>query len=288
MTSLLVTGATGTVGSSVVRELRSRGIAVRAFVRDPDRARTLVGSDVDLAAGDFADRESLAVALNGVERVFLACANHPRQFEYEANVIDAAKAAGVELIVKLSAVGAAVGSPLEFWHAQGRIEQHLADSGVPAVVLRPTMYMTGLLAAAETISQMGKLFVPAEQAAVAMVDPRDVADAAAAALASQAANETWTLTGPESLTYAQIADELSVVVGRAVDYVDIPDEQAQAALLQAGMPEWLAANLLTLFGLVRQGALSRTTGTVRAVTGHEPRRFSQFASDFGHVFNAHH
>ena len=99
---VLVTGATGTVGRHVVGALRARGVAVRAFVRDGDKATALFGADVELAIGDFADRASLDRALEGIDRVFLACGNVPGQVEHECAAIDAARAAGVERVVKLS------------------------------------------------------------------------------------------------------------------------------------------------------------------------------------------
>ena len=287
MTLVLVTGATGTVGSSVVRLVQDRGMHVRAFVRDPHRAASSLGDDVDLAVGDFADRHSVATAMKDVDQVFLACANHPQQFEYEANAIDAAAASGVERIVKLSAVGAEIGSPLEFWDTQGRIEQHLSESAIPAVVVRPTTYMTGVFAAADSVAQTGKLFVPAGQARIAMVHPRDVAEVVAITVGSgDWEGRTLTLTGPEALTYGEIAGHLSALLGRPVEYVDVSDDQARSNLLAAGLPGWLVTNLIMLFGLIRQGAMSETTHTVQAVTGRRPSGFFQFATEFFGAFRA--
>ena len=289
MTTILVTGATGTVGSALIGELVAREADVRAFVRDADKAAAVLGAEIEVCVGDFADSESLTRAMRGVDRVFLACANHPRQVEYEANALDAAKAKEVERVVKLSALGAEIGSPLDFWDAQGRIEVPLAQSRVAAVLLRPTTYMTGVLAAAATIADLGMLFVPAGQARVAMIDPRDVAAVAAVALTTEGhEGSTWTLTGPEALTYGDVASRLSTLLGRRVEYVDVPDEQARAGLLQAGMPDWLASNLVTLFALIRQGVMTETTDTVFAVTGRPPRTFDEFAQDALPAFATRH
>lgn len=280
MSAVLVTGATGTVGSAVTRELAARGVDVRAFVRDAGRAATMLGPDVELVAGDFGEPASLTEAMKGVDRLFLACPNHPLQAAYECSVIDAAAEAGVDRVVKLSAYGAEAGSPLAVWDAHGRIERHLAASGAAAVVLRPAMYMTGVLAGAETVKAMGMLFVPAGDARVAMIDPADVAAAAAVALAADRFEPaTWTLTGPEALTYGEVAGRLAALLGRTVTYVDVPDDQALGGMLQAGLPEWLASNLVTLFGLVRQGVMAETTGTFQEVTGRAPRTFAAFAGD---------
>jgi uncharacterized protein YbjT (DUF2867 family) len=284
MTKVLVTGATGNVGSQVVRELRGRGVPVRAFVRDPDEAAATLGQEIELAVGEFSDPNSIRRALDGVEYVFLACGNHPRQVEYETNAIDAARAAGMRRIVKLSATGARIGSPLAFWDWHGRIEQHLRVSGLPAVILRPGFYMTNLLGSTEAIKHTGKLFAPADGARIAMIDPRDVAAAAAVVLTEDGHHgKTYTLTGPESITYDEVAGQLSKVTGRKIEFVNVPDGAAREALVQAGTPDRMAEQLVILFGLLRQGAAAQTTDEVRALTGREPRSFAEFARDFAHL-----
>src|SRR5205809_4631957 len=134
MRTVLVTGATGNVGSRVVRELGRRGVSVRAFVRDQSKGARMLGAGVELVVGDFSDTASVARAVRGADAVFLASPNAPRQVEHEVTVIDAAANAGVGQIVKLSTVGAEIGSPLAFWDGHGRIERHLEQSRVSAVV----------------------------------------------------------------------------------------------------------------------------------------------------------
>ena len=285
MTTVLVTGATGAVGSAVVDELRERGAAVRAFVRDRARAAAVLGEDVELAVGDFEDPASVRRALRGVERVFLACGNVPGQVRHETSAIDAAAAAGVERIVKLSANGAAPGSPLAFWDWHGRIEQHLARSGVAAVVLRPDNYMTNLLASAEAIAQAGMLFAPAGRARVAMVDPRDVAAVAAVALTEDGHDgEGYVLTGPRAVTFDEIAAALSDATGHHVAFVDVDDAAARQGMLEGGLPGFLIDFLVALFCALRGGAHAVPTGTVRAVTGTEPRGIAAFAREHATAF----
>jgi uncharacterized protein YbjT (DUF2867 family) len=285
MTKVLVTGATGSVGSGVVRELRDRGVFVRALVRDPDKSAATLGRGIELAVGDFADPGSIRRALDGVEHVFLACGNVPNQVEYETDAIDAARAAGVRRIVKLSALGAEVGSPLTFWDWHGQIEERLWASGVPAVVLRPSFYMTNLLGAAQGVRHQGALFAPAEGARISMIDPRDVAAVAAVALITDGhEGQTYVLTGPEAIAYERIAKELCAVTGRHVRFVAVPDEAARQALVETGMPEFIAKQIVTLFGALRQGVQERTTGAVRASTGREPRTFARFAQDHAGLF----
>ncbi len=278
-------GGSGNGGGGVLREPQAPGEAVRAFVRDLERAAEKLGDGVELAPGDLADAASVRRAMAGVDRVFLACANEPRQVEYEVGAIEAAREAGVRRIVKLSALGAGAGSPVAFWDWHARIERHLRSSGVPAVVLRPAFYMTNLLGSAEAVRHTGKLFAPAAGARIAMIDPRDVAAVAAVALTQDGHHgRTCTLTGPEAVTYEEVAAQLSGSTGRAIGFVPVPDEAAREAFIQSGAPDWMADQFVTLFGLLRRGAAAQATGEVRALIGREPSGLTEFAHDFAHLF----
>ena len=287
MKKVLVTGATGNAGSRVVGKLRDLGVPVRAFVRDAGRAAAVLGDGVEVAVGDFANAASVRRALDGVEGVFLACANVPSQVEHETTVINAVAGAGVRRIVKLSALGAEVGSPVAFWDWHGRIEDHLRASGVPAVVLRPTFFTTNLLGAAEQVRHEGALFAPTEGARISMIDPEDVAAVAAAVLAGAGrTGETHVLTGPEAITYGRVAEDLSAVLGRNIRFVPVPDGAVRESLVGAGMPEFVAGQLVGMFGALRAGAHDTTTDAVRMLRGRKPRGFAAFARDHAEAFGA--
>jgi uncharacterized protein YbjT (DUF2867 family) len=256
MTRVLVTGATGTVGSRVLAQLRERDVPVRAFARG--------------LGGDFDDAATIRAALDGVTAVFLAAPNGPRQLAHETAVIDAAVAAGVQRIVKLSAIGAEVGSPVPFWDCHGRVEADLRACGVSAAILRSSFFMTNIDVAAP------ELYLPGAGARVAMIDPDDVA-AAAAAARCDGATGTHELTGPASLTFDEVADVLSEVTGRAVGFVPVPDEAAREAMVAQGLPAPAAAGIVSVFAQLRAGAHERVTGEVRALVGREPRSFLDHA-----------
>lgn len=259
---------------------------MRIFIRDRDAAASLHGSAVDYAVGDLDDLGSVERALQDVDQVFLASPNHPSQQAREIAFIDAAVGAGVRRIVKLSAIGAEIGCPLAFWDTHGRIEAHLRDCDPAAVILRPAFYMSGLLASAATVRDVGRLFLPAGQARVAMIDPRDVAAVAATVLArSGDEGRTYRLTGMESLAFAEVAERLSQAIGRPLDYVDVPPADARAAMLGSGMPEWLVDNVLILFGLIRTGALAGITGDVQDLLKRQPRRLADFATEYAEAFS---
>jgi len=283
--TILVTGATGNVGSKVVAELLARGAGVRAFVRDPDRAAALLGDDVELAVGDFADRDSLRRALEGADRLFLACSNVPCQVDYEIGAIEAAKAAGVTRLVKLSVSAAAADSPLVFARWHGLIERHLARSGLPAVRVCPGFLMSTLLMAADAIRATGQIHSPAGRARIAMVHPRDVAAAAAVTLTEDGhEGGRYVLNGPRAITYEEVAALLSEATGRRIDFIDVPEDAAHQAMLDGGTPPAVADFLVRLFRALRQGLDEKTSDTVRALTGAEPRGFAEFAREHAAAF----
>ncbi|HWC12079.1 MAG TPA: SDR family oxidoreductase [Acidimicrobiales bacterium] len=282
---IVVTGATGNIGSRLVRELAARGQAVRAFVRDAAKAEAVLGGDVEVAVGDFADPASIRAAVAGADTVVVSSANDPRQAEYEANVFDAVVATGGHRVVKISSVGAHARSRASFvdWHH--RSEQHLARSNLAGTVLRCNFYMSNLFAYADTIREAGQVVAPAGGATVAMVDPRDVA-AAAAVVVTEGGHDaaTYLLTGPEALTFAQVAASLSAALGRPIEFVDVPGQAAREGALASGLPEWLADGLVSLFGVLEDGIAAATTDTVRALTGRDPRSLREFVQDHAGVF----
>ena len=283
--TILVTGATGTVGTSLVLQLRSRNQNVRALVHNPNKAAGLDGSAVEKVRADFADPASLRKALDGVDAVFLACGNIPDQVEYECTVIDEATRAGVQRIVKLSARGATIGSRAAYWDWHGVIERHLKASGIPSVLLQPSFMMTNLLASADQVRDRGMLFAPAADARIAMIDPRDVAAAAAVALTTDGHDgDAYVLTGPDAITFQQVAQTLSAVTGRAIAFVDIPPEATIAALVDAGLPPFAAQQVVTVFGELRAGVQRQTTNTVQALTGRPARSFAAFAREYVSAF----
>ncbi len=266
--TILVTGATGNVGSALVDLLQARDVRLRTLPRTPRL-----------------DRDTLATAIHGVDAVFLACGNVPAQVDFECAVIDQAAQAGVRRIVKLSARGADPAATPAYWRWHAEIEQHLRASGVPAVLLQPSFLMTNLLAATEHVREQGMLFAPAGDATISMVHPADVAAVAAVVLTTDGHDgATYVLTGPEAITYTQVAADLSTAIGRPVGYADIPPEAARAGLLAAGLPDFVVAQLLEVFAALRRGEQSTTTDAVQRLTGWGPQSFATWAATYAEAF----
>jgi uncharacterized protein YbjT (DUF2867 family) len=287
MSTILLTGATGTIGSALV-PLLARGVAVRALARNPERAQHLTAAGVDVRRWDSGDPTSLSAAMAGVDAVFLACGNVPEQVGTECAVIDAAAAAGVSRIVKLSARGADPTARVAFWRWHATIEEHLHASGVPAVVLRPGFLMTNLLAAADQVRHQRMIFAPAGQARIAMIHPADVAAVAARVLTRSGHDgRAYVLTGPGAIGYSDVAAALSRSIGTPVDYVNVPAPAALSAMTDAGVPAFAAEQIVTVFEALRSGAQTDITDTVPMLTGRAARPITAFADEYAAAFGVH-
>jgi uncharacterized protein YbjT (DUF2867 family) len=282
---VLVTGATGRAGSEVVRALLARGERVRAFVRDPEEARAALGDGAELAVGDFADADSVRAALEGADTLFLSGPDDPRRVGWETRAIDAAAASGVRRIVKLSSVSAEPGAPAVFWEWHGLVERHLAESGIPSVILRACAFMSNVAMGAAGVAEERCLYAPAGDARIAMIDPRDVGAVAAAVLTDPAHDgQTYLITGPEAITYGRVARELAAATGSDVEFVDLPDADAIHALVGDGLPPSAAEQVVGVFGQLKGGAGERVTTCVEELTGRPPRDFAAWARDHAHLF----
>lgn len=281
---ILVTGATGKVGSEVARQLHARGVPVRALVRSPEKARELLPEGVELARGDLGDPASLDEAMRGVERLFLLSAPDPRQVEWERNAVEAARRAGVRHVVKLSVVGASEDSPVQLarWHRES--EKEIAASGLAWTFVQPTFFAQNFLNFAESVRGEGVIHA-AIHGRASYVDVRDIAAVAVAALTEPGhEGKTYVVTGPEALSYEDAAERISAAVGKPVRYVEVPAEAVRGGMVAAGMPEWYADDLAALSEVINQGWAEGVSDAVATVAGREPIRFERFARDHAAAF----
>ncbi len=282
---ILITGATGNVGSALIAELSSRGARVRAFVRDCAHAQAIALPGVEIVQGDFAEPETFVPALEGVGALFLLIPSSSKVEAQQRDFVDGARRSGVKHIVKLSQFAADEHAPGRFQRYHAAIERHIRDSEIPYTFLRPNLFMQGLLLLRSTIASEGAFYLSADEATVSVVDVRDIASVAAQVLIEPGHDgKTYDLTGPEALTHAEMADRLSKATGRLIRHVDIPSAAMRQALIGFGMPAWQAYGLVEDYEHYRRGEASVVTTTVRDITGSEPRTFSQFASDFAGAF----
>lgn len=283
--TILVTGATGTVGSEVVKALANCGVTVRAGVHSLVKGERLkkLNPEVQLVELDFDRPQTLAVAFTGVEKVFLLTPFTEQQVAEAKRLIDAARTAGVRHIVKLSAAGAEQepGIQLGRWHRE--VEHYLEQSGLAYTLLRPTAFMQNFTQYySAPIRQEGRFYMPLGDGKVSYVDARDIASVAATVLTDESEQhygKAYTLTGPEAVGGNEAAQALSEATGRPVQYVDVPEDAARQAMLASHMPTWMTDALLELHAISKAGYAAGTTTTVQDITGRPPHTFQQFAHD---------
>ena len=285
---ILVTGATGNVGTELVKALFRKGVTFGAMVRKTEQAGILRSLPrTELVVGDFDDPSSLAQALRGVERAFLLTPSSERAQAQQLAFVEAARRQGVRHLVKLSQWAADRNSPVRFLRYHAAVEAAIRGSDIAYTFLRPTLFMQGLLGFRATIAQSGRFYACAGDAKIAIVDVRDVADVATAALTEPGHEaKTYNLTGPVALTHAEMSAQLASAVGKRVHFVDVPPDQMRAALLEAGMPEWQADGLLEDYAHYRRGEASAVASGVKDATSRSPRPFSEFAADYAESFSS--
>ena len=282
---ILVLGGTGKVGQEVVRGLIAAQQEVRALVRDPEAARSKLGSSVALVRGDFTHSGSLDEAMHGVERMYLVTPASPALQQVEANVIQAAARARVRHVVKQSNLGSTdePGVKLQRWHRAG--EKLLERSGMAWTFVRPTGFMTNALGWASTIKSQGAVYAPAGEGRLSVVDPRDIAAVAVRALIEPGhEGKAYDLTGPEALTTAEQVATISAVIEKPIKYVDVPPAAARTAMLGMGMPAELADAMLEFMELVRSGKAGMVADSVQRVTGRPARTFEAWARENASYF----
>ena len=283
--TILVTGATGTVGRDVAKLLSKKGAAVRAGVRDQAKARPRFDDDIALVTFDFENEGSFAGALDGVAKVFLLPPLLPNQVELTNRFVDAAKRAGIRHIVKLSAIGVDDGTQATPIKGHAANEQHIRESGLAFTFLRPNSFMQNFITYFPP--RNGAIYLPWGTGTASFVDTRNIASVAAEVLTSDGHEEkTYTLTGPAALGIADVARILSEAVGREFKYVDVPEGAARDGMLQAGMPKWLVEGLMELHAINKQNRWSYVTSDIEKVTGNPPTDFAQFARDHAEKFRA--
>lgn len=271
---ILVTGATGDVGSETVRLLAAQQQPVRALVRDTSHIQP---ADVEVVTGDFDDPDSLDAAMRGVDIVVLVTPAVPHQ---EIAVIDAAARAGVTHVVKATSKASA-DSPVERRRGQAQIEHHLQASGLAWTLLRSNAYLQNLLTLAPLVRQTGGFVMSAGDGRVGMVDARDVANVAACVATNpdRHAGATYWPTGPALITYADIADELSLALGQPIDYRRISPDEHREMMTRAGVPDPVATSNAQAFALIAEGDAAWITDDVETITGNVPRTLHTFVTE---------
>src|SRR5580700_1484027 len=283
---ILITGASGSVGKTVLAEVARSGEKHRAMYRSKEEAaKAPAGTETVIA--DFADKGSLAAALRGVESVYLVCSPIPDLVKLESNAIEACEKAGVRRIVLNSALGAGdYGKSFPSWHR--KVEDKLKATKLAHCILRPNSFFQNLLTYyAPGIRAQGAFYSSVGDARLSYLDVRDIAAVAAKALQNgEHDGKTYELNGPEALTSGEIAERISRQAGVTAKYVDIPPEAQRKAMLDQGMPEWQVTALLELQEYYTGGKGGTVDGVLQGLLGRPPIAMDGFLEEFAGEFRS--
>ncbi|WP_394830245.1 NAD(P)H-binding protein [Pendulispora rubella] len=280
MQNIVVTGATGNIGSRIVLELVARKRAdVIAFVRDPLKASSLAAAGAVLRRGTLEDSASLRAGFAGADTVVLITAGGTLAEQAKA-AIEAARAAGVRKIVRVSSLKASLDGPTDSCRQDARAEAHLRASGLTHVILRGHCFMQNTLKGIRSIREEGNVYFGSGSGKIGMIDARDIADAAVAAVERDAWDgQILELTGPVAIDFATVAAAFTAELGLNIAYVPIAPEAAGEAARKFGADPWTATVLTEYCTAYAKGWGDFTTQHVAELTGHAPRSIADFARE---------
>jgi uncharacterized protein YbjT (DUF2867 family) len=285
--SILVTGATGNVGSQVVKQLSSfRGI-VRAAVQSKNRADDIKNTKAELVEMNFNKSETVEAAFKGIQKLFLLTPFVPDMVEMSKSLIREAKKANVNYIVKQSAFGSELEDGITMNKLHRQVEEAIVSSGINYTLLRPMSFMQNYLGLSDSIKLQGIFYAPLIDSRTSFVDVRDIAAVAVEALTKSGhENKAYNITGPEAVSNYDIANILSKTTGRKITYVNISDDEARKGMKENGMQEWTINALMELYDFQKAGKASHVSLDVERVINRKPISFEQFAKDYSDTFRS--
>ncbi|MBV8226316.1 MAG: NAD(P)H-binding protein [Verrucomicrobia bacterium] len=281
---ILVTGATGNIGSELVKLLVAKDESVRVISRDEKKVSHL-DPGVQRVIGDRHDPSIVRKAVQGTDKVFMLAVLFDKNHEADRLLIEEAKQAGARQIVMISS-----GTVRMEGNAIGRLhrekEEMVEDSGIPWTLLRPGGFMSNAIVWwAESIKSQSKVFNPAGNGKTAPISPYDIAAVAAAALTSSGHDgKAYDLTGAELLSAPEQVEILSKVIGKPIECVDIPPEVAAERMIAAGLPDALVKSLAELWEQVRKEAYTFHTNEVERLTGRPAQTFETWCREHRSAF----
>ncbi|WP_437337388.1 NmrA/HSCARG family protein [Sorangium sp. So ce394] len=283
--TILVTGATGTVGRHVVEQLAKRGAGVRALVRDPAKANFPAG--VAVAQGDLLDVDALRSAFSGVSTLFLLNAVVPDEFTQALIALNLAREAGVERIVYLSVIHSDLYVNVPHFAGKFAVERMIEQMGLRATILRPAYFMNNDLTIKDVVTGVGVYPMPIGGKGLAMIDARDIGEIAAIELlrreraAAPLPLDRINLVGPDTLTGADVAAIWTEVLGRPIAYPG-DDTAGFEQSLRRFMPSWMAFDMrLMSERFLSEGMLPAAGDVARLTTllGRPLRSYRDFAAE---------
>ncbi|HEY9773529.1 MAG TPA: SDR family oxidoreductase [Planktothrix sp.] len=282
---ILITGATGNVGSELVNQLDKQGLSLRVVTRDLRKVAKL-NERIERVEGELSDPEVARRAVAGVQSIFLFPVVTESDHKSVATLLKAAKEAGVQHVVMLSSLGAQAPKGTNKIGELHREKELLVEqSGIPWTFLRPGAFMSNSFQWLPTIKEQGKVFNPTGDGKLAPISPKDIAAAAAVALLRpELMGEIRTLTGPELLDAKQQVEILSRVLGQKLECVDVEPGVVASQFKSTGAPAFLADGLSQMWATVKEGKVALQTKDLEQLTGNKGQKFEAWCKEHAQDF----
>jgi uncharacterized protein YbjT (DUF2867 family) len=278
---ILLTGATGKTGGEVARQLAAAGVPFRALIRNPDKAEALKALGAELVVGDLADQAFLPRALSGIEKAFLVMPNDEQQLILENQFTDAAAAAGVQHLVYLSSLESVPESKNPITQNHVAAQNHIRESGMTWTIVRPTFFNQNFETYAPRIREAKQIVMPVGNGTISSTDLRDVGEIIREVLTKPGhENKSYDLTGPELLTFTEIAEKFSKILGTHVEFIDQPLEEFGELLRTIGLSEWRVDAVCKELEAIGAGVVDHTTDTIEELLGRPPISLEQYITDY--------
>ena len=284
---ILLTGATGKTGSATAKALNERGIKFRALIRNEEKREDIESLGGEVIIGSIENKEAVDQSMVDVETALILLPNSENQLSLEKQLVDSAKQAGANRVVKMSSIEATpdATSPIPRLHLES--EEYIKQSGLDWTMVKPNFYMQNLLASAATIKDQGKIFLPMGEGKTGMIDTTDVGKVLAKVL-SEDGHESMNheITGPEILSFFEVAEIFTQGLGKQVDYIDVPLAAYKETLGQFLTNQWHLDAVIDLFKGIADGGIEEKTDTYSNLMGESPKSLSQFVSENSFIFKS--
>lgn len=284
---ILVTGATGGVGSHLIRILSETGIDFIAGVRNPEK----LAEDIETVTFDYTDSNSMRGAMLGIHSLFLLQPFLPGMHERQIKAVEIAKEAGVKHIVRLSVALSDPNSDCLMARIYGEVDAAVKDSGIDYTILEPATFMQNFVTySSQSIREENAFYLPVGKGRTGFIDSRDVATVAARVLMNPEDHrkKTYYLTGSEALSYSDAAAIISAAIGREVTYIDQAEDLRVKAFQKMGIPREMIDQAMSLYRVIKRNKpvkySSYVSPTVKEITGKDPETFAEFTREFAAVW----
>jgi len=284
---VLIIGATGTVGTYTIKALLAVKVKVRVLARNKAKAHELFGDNVEIIEGGYDDVGQKQV-VDGVKAALLITPSTPDQPQIEGNIAIALKKAGVPHLVKISAYGTSISEPtssLFYFHALA--EENIVKSGIPFTILRPNLFVQNFTRDWTTSISTTNTFSSAlgNKDVISVIDVQDIADVVVKILTTPGhEGRTYDLTGPEDISFVELAEKFTKILGRHITYTSLSDLQFQESLIGAGAPPAHAHIIVLLYQFYRKGHGAGVMGNTEILLGRPARKADEYLKENAALF----